>query len=39
MCKYDEKGKMIHMKSSDGYEVWYENDEDGNMIQMKDSNG
>ena len=30
---------MIHRKSSDGYEIWYDYDSNGKLIHFKDSNG
>jgi len=37
--KYNEKGNMIHCKTSSGYEAWFEYDERGNLIHRKDSGG
>ncbi len=36
---YNENGKFIHYKRSDGYEEWYEYDENGNKIHSKRSDG
>ena len=37
--EYDSNGKLIHRKSSDGYETWYEYDSNGKLIHFKNSNG
>ena len=36
---YDEKGRLIHIKNSNGFESWYEYDEKGIKTHYKDSNG
>jgi len=36
---YDERGNVIHIKYSDGFEEWYEYDEKGNIIHYKNSYG
>ena len=39
-CKeYDEKGRLIHYKDSNGYEVWKEYDEEGNITHTRYSDG
>lgn len=39
--EYDEKGNPIYVRTSNGYEVWYENtyNEKGNLIHIKTSDG
>jgi YD repeat-containing protein len=37
--EYDNNGKLIHSRYSDGYEVWYDYDTNGNEIHSRDSNG
>ena len=37
--KYDERGNLVHTKSSRGGEYWYEYDEKGNLTRSTDNDG
>ena len=37
--KYDEKGNKIYLRSTNGYEMWWEYDANGKMIHHKSNRG
>ena len=39
VSEYDENNNLIHQKSSDGLEIWYEYDKDGKNFTCKDNYG
>ena len=39
ITEYDEKGNMIHLRTSKGVEAWWEYDANNNEIHYRDSNG
>ena len=39
IVEYDEQGNLIHYRSSNGLEMWFEHNEQGNLIHYRTSEG